>query len=177
MSFRSKTIIKLSAAAGLAVVAVATAISKIHHLTATGEEGLQVWFYDQSEAVLYTVPRGTVPPHEGVGGDKNDGVRAVVVAGRDECSDRSKRRIAYLETYTPEHKQLVEGIRAARAEGRAYGRPIPSAGSGFYEKNTLVRRVDDPKWFDMTTVEARQIVSQWRNERSPEGNTLDICMP
>lgn len=138
---------------------------------------MHVWFYDQSEAVLYTVPRGTYPPHEGVGGEKNDGVRAVVVAARDECNESSKRRIAYLETYTPEYKQLVEGIRAARAEGRAYGRPIPSAESGFYEKNTLVRRVDDSRWFDMTTVEARQIVSQWRNERGPEGKTLDVCTP
>ncbi|HSW47071.1 MAG TPA: hypothetical protein VLM89_16020, partial [Phycisphaerae bacterium] len=70
-----------------------------------------------------------------------------------------------------------EGVRAARAEGRAYCRPIPEAESGFYEKNTLVRRVDDPMWYDMTTAEGKQIVAQWRSERGPNGKALDVCTP
>ena len=99
------------------------------------------------------------------------------MAGRAECDDSKKRRIAYLETYTPEHKQLVEDVRAAREEGRAYDRPIPKAESGFYEKNTLVRRIDDPRWYDMSTTEARQTVAQWRSDRGPNGKALDVCAP
>jgi hypothetical protein len=143
----------------------------------TGEEGLQVWFYDQSEKRLYETARETIPPHEGIGGPWGDGVRAIVVAPEAGCSNPGKHRIAYLETYTLELKQLHEGVRAARTAGQPYGEPIPSGESGFYEKNTLVRRVDDPTWYDMTTAKARQIIAEWRSERGSDGKTLDVCMP
>ncbi|HSW44070.1 MAG TPA: hypothetical protein VLM89_00695, partial [Phycisphaerae bacterium] len=87
MTSRTKTIIKVTTVGGLLGVAGAMGISRVRHLTATGEEGLQAWYYDQSEGELYTVPRETIPPHKGIGGEKNDGVRAVVVAGRAECDD------------------------------------------------------------------------------------------
>lgn len=177
MTSRTKIIIKMTALGGLLTVAMAMAVSQLHRFTATGEQGLQVWFYDQSERELYAVPRETIPPHKGIGGEKNDGVKAVVVADRTECGDGKRRRIAYLEICTPEHQRLVEGVRAARAEGRAYGEPIPEAESGFFEKNTLVRCVDDPKWYDMTTPEAKRIVNQWRSERGPNGKTLEVCTP
>lgn len=177
MTSRTKTIIKIAVVGGLLVTAGAMTVSRLRQFTTTGEQGLQVWFYDLSERQLYAVARDTVPPHNGIGGEKNDGVKAVVVANRTECGNGTKRRIAYLETYTPEHKQLEEGVRAARAERRPYGRPIPDAEGGFYEKNTLVRRVDDPKWYDMTTPEAKRIVSVWRSERGPDGKTLEVCTP
>jgi hypothetical protein len=177
MPTSARTILKVTGVGGLLVVAAATAASRLHRWPATGEEGLQVWYYDQSARALYAVPRDTVPPHCGVGGEKNDGVKAMVVAGHGECADRQKRRIAYLETYTPEHQRLVEGVRAARTAGRAYGQPIPEAESGFYEKNTLVRRVDDPTWYDLSTVTGKQIVAQWRSERGPDGKALDVCTP
>jgi len=177
MPSRAKTIIRVIAASGVLLLAGAMAASRMYRFTATGEENLQVWFYDQSERELYTMPRETVPPHPGIGGEKNDGVKAVIVAGHGECRDDKQRRIAYLETYTPEHKQLVEGVRAARKAGRAYGRPIPEAQSGFYEKNTWVRRLDDPVWHDMTTKKGKEIVTRWRSERGPDGRALDVCAP
>lgn len=177
MTPRTMTIIKLTATGAVLVVAVILAVSRLQRFTTTGEQGLRVWFYDQSERELYAVARETVPPHKGTGGEKNDGVKAVVVADRAACGDEKRRRIVYLETYTPEHQRLVEGVKVARAEGRPYGKPIPDTESGFYEKNTLVRRVDDPKWYDMTTPEAKRIVSGWRSERGPDGKTLEVCTP
>jgi hypothetical protein len=177
MTATTKTIIKMAATGGLLAVAVAMTISRMPYLTAIGEEGLQVWFYDQSEHELYTVPRETIPPHKGVGGKKNDGVKAIVVAGRGDCDDPQKRRIAFLESCTPDYKQLMEDVRAARTAGRDCDRPIPEAESGYYEKNTLVRQVHDPTWYDMTTAEARQIVARWQSERGSNGQTLDVCTP
>jgi hypothetical protein len=171
------TILKMTAAGGLLAVATLAAVSTMRRLATTGEEDLQVWFYDQSERELYVMPRDTIPPDKGIGGEENDGVKAIVVAGHDECDDGKNRRIAYMETYTPEHKRLVEGVRAARAAGRPYGEPLPEPESGFYDKNTLVRRVDDPTWHDMTTAQARQIVAQWRSERGRDGKALDACTP
>jgi len=177
MPWRTGTIIRLSVVGGLLAVAVTAAILRIPQLRATGEEGARVWYYDQSEGRLYAVARDTVPPHPGIGGRENDGVRAMVVAPRGRCGDPAHQRIAYLETRTPEYRRLSEGIRAARAAGRAYGEPIPDAESGFEEKNTLVRRMDDPAWHDMTTAEARRIVHQWHGERGPDGGPLEVCIP
>ncbi len=177
MTSKTKTIIQVTSVAALLVIAATLAISNIRAFTATGEEGLQTWYYDESEGELYKVPRETIPPHRGIGGKTNDGARAIVVAAEGECADPKKRRIAYLETYTPEYKQLMEDVRAARAEGRACGRPLPKAESGFYEKNTLVRRVDDPTWYDMTTTKAGQIVAQWKKERGSDGKTPKVCTP
>jgi len=99
------------------------------------------------------------------------------VAGQTECGDPGKRRIAYLETHTPELKNLLEGIRAARAQGRASDQPIPTGESDFFDKNTLVRRLTESTWHDMTTAEARRIVTEWRDWRSPDGGTVVVCTP
>jgi len=60
-----------------------------------GENGAEVWSYDQQRKLLYTVPRDTIPPDN----DRRGGVRAVVVAFRGEENDPKKRCIAYMETY------------------------------------------------------------------------------
>jgi hypothetical protein len=167
----------IGAAGIVCVSAITFGVWRFCRGPAGGEDGLQIWFYDQSERKLYPAGRDTIPPHEGIGGPQGDGVRAIVVAAQAECGDKTRQRTAYLETYTPELKQLHEGIRAARKAGRAYGKPLPSGESGFYEKNTLVRRVDDPRWYDMATPEAGRIVAQWRSERGPKGEALDVCTP
>ena len=177
MNPRTKAILKVSVVAGLLVGAATWAMSRIHYVTGAGEEGLQVWFYDQSEGRLYAVPRDTIPPHKGIGGTEDDGVKAVVVAPLADCNDSKKRRIAYLETYTPDYKRLLEDVRAAQAAGRPLGRPMPDPETGYYEKNTLVRRVDDPKWYDLTTAEAKRIVAEGRSRRGPNGEAQGICTP
>jgi hypothetical protein len=143
MSPRAQSAAKFVAAITLAVVALAVVGQRVSSLRKTGEEGAAVWFYDLSEKRLYTVPRETVPPDAGIGGPKGDGVRAVVVAFRGEQGDPSKRRIAYLETCTPELKDLLERVRTARASGRTIEGGIPPHDSDYFQTNSLVRRPDE----------------------------------
>ena len=177
MNLSRKAILKYALLAALCLSALITGITRLGRGLATGEEGAQVWFYDQSERELYAVPRDTIPPHEGVGGTAGDGVRAIVVAPATDCNDQGKRRIAYLETCTPELKQLNEGLRAARAAGTPYGKPIPGGESSFFDKNTLVRGVDQPVWHDMTTPEARKLVNGSRASNPGNGAQLSVCAP
>jgi hypothetical protein len=169
--------IKVVLVGGLCLTAVIMGVSRLRLSLAVGEQGVQVWFYDESERKLYAVARDTIPPHEGIGGTTGDGVRAIVVACPADRDDASRRRIAYLETYAPELKRLQEDLRAARAAGRACGRPIPTGESGFFEKNTLVRRPDEPTWHDMTTPAARAIIRQSRSSPCPDGSSPLICSP
>lgn len=177
MSHKTQTIIKAAAAGLLAIGAIVLGVSRLRSTLATGEEGLQVWFYDPGREKLYTVAKDTIPPDEEVGGPKGHGVRAMIVAGQTGCGDRSQQRIAYLETYTPELKKLLEDIRAARGQGRTYDRPIPASDSDYFAKNTLVRRPGESSWHDMTTAEARRIVAEWREWRGPDGSGLVVCTP
>ncbi len=98
------------------------------------------------------MPASTVPPDKGIGGSSGDGVRAVVVAFRAEQSDPHKWRIAYLETFTPELKDLLEKVQAARAAGRAFKGRIPARDSDYFQTNSLVKSLDwryapDGPWF------------------------------
>jgi hypothetical protein len=138
MNIRTRTGVKLAAAAVLAVALAGFLVSRAGALWKTGEAGATVWFYDQSEKRLYALPNDTVPPHKGIGGKSGDGVRAVVVSFRPDPNDPRKRRIAYLETYTPELKQLLDQIRAARAAHQRYSGPAPARDSDFFQVNTLV---------------------------------------
>jgi len=177
MSHKTKVLIKAALAGVLCAGAVAFGAWRLWSGVATGEEGLEIWFYDQSEQKLYGVGRDTIAPHEGIGGPKGDGVRAIVVAAETDCGDPGKQRIAYLETHTPELKELLEGVQTACAEGYAYAKPIPSGESDFFDKNTLVRRPGEPTWHDMTTPQAKRIVAEWRAWDSPEGSSLVVCTP
>lgn len=177
MSDKARTIATIVAAGFLAAGAIGIGVWHFRSAWATGEADLQVWFYDQSEQKLYKVAKDTISPHAGTGGPKNDGVRAVVVARQTKCGDPGKRRIAYLETYTPELKKMLEDVRAARGQGRTPDKPIPSGDSDYFDKNTLVRRPDESSWHDMTTPEARRIVAEWRDWRGPDGSSLAVCSP
>lgn len=177
MTSRTRTIIKATLAGGLLVAGIALGISRIRHFATIGEEGVRVWFYDQSEQRLYAVPRETIPPHSGIGGAAGDGVRAIVVACRAEQGDPAKRRIAYLETYTPELKRILEGIRAARAAGRVYEGQIPARDSDFFQKNTLVRRPTEVVWHDVASAAGQKIMAEWRNWSGLDGQPLIVCAP
>jgi len=99
------------------------------------------------------------------------------VAQEGQCNVPEARRIAYLETYTPELKRLLEDVRVARTQGRAPEKPIPSGDSGYFDENTLVRRLEEDTWHDMTTLEARRIVTEWRQTRASDGSPLIVCTP
>ena len=177
MSERTTNILKAAGVVALLLVAVLFIASRINRAGRTGEEDLTVWFYDQSEQELYPAPRNAVPPHKGVGGPSGDGVRAVVVAAPEQQSDAGARRIAYLETYTPELKALIERVLEARASGLPCEETLPPRDSDFYQKNTLVRRAEDSDWYDTTTPQALRIMSEWRGWRSNDGQSLVVCVP
>ena len=108
MTPEMKTILKITLSGGLFVAAVGMGVARFRDFSRTGEQGACIWFYNEGKRELYAVPRDTIPP------DNGKGVRAIVVACPKEPS---KQQIAYLETYTPEYQQLLEGIRAAQAAG------------------------------------------------------------
>ncbi|MBN1344694.1 MAG: hypothetical protein JXQ73_18525 [Phycisphaerae bacterium] len=177
MNERNKKIVKLSLAGLLLIVSLGFGISRLHYVLATGEEGLSVWFYDQSEQELYPVAKETIPPHEGIGGRADDGVRAVVVVAQADQNDPTKRQIAYLETYTPDLKRLLEDVRAARAAGRPYKGTIPSRESEFFQKNTMVRRAAEADWHESTSEEGLRITTEWRSWPCWAGSRPVVCTP
>jgi len=162
---------------GLAALATVFVVSRVNAFRQTGEEGARVWFYDQSEQRLYAVPASTIPPHKGIGGLSGVGVRAVVVTFRGDPRDAEARRIAYLETYAPDLKALMEQIRQARLGGRAYAGPSPPRESDYCQTNTLVRRVNEPAWHTSNSEEAQTIRSEWRAWCGPQGQPPMVSAP
>jgi hypothetical protein len=177
MNARNRIFLKLAVAVVLAAVALAFVGKRIGGLRKTGEEGATAWFYDQSEKRLYEVPRGTIPPHKGIGGPSGDGVRAVVAAFRAERNDPHKQRIAYLETFTPELKNMLENIQAARAAGHAFKGRIPSRNSDFFQTNSLVKGPEETEWHFSNSPEGRQVMTEWKSWRGPDGQPPVVCMP
>jgi hypothetical protein len=177
MSAQARTFPKLAAAVALALVAVAVVSQRVGGCRKTGEEGAAVWFYDQSEKRLYEVPRDTIPPHKGIGGRNGDGVRAVVVASRAEQSDPRRRRIAYLETCTPELKDLLDKVRAARASGQAFKGRIPARDSEYFRTNSLVKGPEESEWHASSSPAGRRVITEWRSWRGPDGQPPVVCVP
>lgn len=111
------------------------------------------YFYDLSERKLFVAERSAIPPIKGINDAQADGVRAVVVSTNGQPEDKTGRRIAYLETNSPELKQDLE---AARANGTA-----PAIGRGAAQQFRLVKRPDDRDWVSLATPEGEGIVSEW----------------
>lgn len=164
-------------AAALALVAVAFVSKQVGGCRKTREEGATTRFYDQSERRLYEVPRDTLPSHKGIGGPNGDGVRAVVMAFRSQQSDPSKWRIAYLETYTPELKDLLEKVQAARASGQAFKGRIPARDSEYFHTNSLVKGLAETEWHASSSPEDRRVLTEWRSWRGPDGQPPVVCVP
>ena len=161
----------------LALVALAFVSKQVGGCRKTGEEGATTWFYDQSEKRLYEVSRNTIPPHKGIGGPSGDGVRAVVVAFRAEQGGPRKRRIAYLESYTPELKDLLEKVQAARASGQAFKGRIPARDSEYFQTNSLVKGLAETEWHASSSLEGRRAMTEWRSWRGPDGQPPVVCVP
>ena len=66
------------------------------------------FFYDLSEKELFEAPRTLIPPIKGINDDEEDGVSAVVISVTGDPKDKSSRKIAYLEKYSPELKRDLE---------------------------------------------------------------------
>lgn len=177
VSPQTQTLLKLAAAIALAIAAMAFVGKRIGGFRKTGEAAATTWFYDQSEKRLYEVPRDTIPPHKGIGGLSGDGVRAVVVAFRAERSDPGKRRIAYLEMFTPELKDLLEKVQAARAYGQVFKGHIPARDSEFFLTNSLVKGPEEIEWHASNSPEGRRVMAEWKSWRGPDGQPPVVCAP
>jgi hypothetical protein len=177
MTVEHRVVLKWTGAAVLLAAAVVIGITQMGRVTTTGEEGVQVWFYDQSARQLYAVPRDTLPPHAGIDGKPDDGVRAIVVAAESEQRDPTKLRIAYLETYTPELKRILEEMRAARAGGRPARSALPGSDGDYFQQNTLVCRPGETTWYAQTSKEGPRIMAEWHGWTSAAGQPLVVCVP
>ena len=104
-------------------------------------------------------------------------MRAVVVAFRSQQSDPSKRRIAHLETYTPEFKDLLERVQAARASGRAFKGRIPARDSEYFQTNSLVKGPEETQWHASSSPEGRRVMAEWRSWRGLDGQPPVVCVP
>ncbi|HEX3799495.1 MAG TPA: hypothetical protein VH413_12420 [Verrucomicrobiae bacterium] len=172
----AKTFLKVvTATAALAVVGWIVA-SKFRGMSGRGDR-TQVWFYDESEKELYAMPLNTIPPDKGIGGPSGDGVRAIVVGFAGYKHDLKKRKIAYLLTYTPELKQILDKVMAARLAGRLLNELSPSSQGTYFQSNTLVRLTEDSDWHSENTPEGRKAMNEWRSWRGQDGSQPVICVP
>lgn len=169
--------IKYAVLAVLLISAGVVGAVQLRKSSRTGEEGMQSFFFDESEQRIFLAPRESVPPLEGVGGEAGDGVSAILVACRGDQADPAKRRIAYLETNAPPLKQLFEDIRSARARGEIYEGKGPDRESDFVAKNKLVRREGETTWHAMNTKEGIKIVDEWKAWRCDDGQGMVVCTP
>ena len=146
-----KDIIKFTV---LGIVVLAAAVVAFRNVTA--DRGPQDWFYDLSEARLYTAPLGSITPLPGVGGESGDGVEAKVVAPEGECGKAASRKVVYLVTYTEEYQRL-------KAESKDSGQLNETANRSFQVANTLVRRPTDSQWFASDSEEGVKIVEEFND--------------
>ena len=151
------------------------AFSHLRSSSRSGHAGNHVWFYDESEKKLYSMPDTTIPPDKGIGGAGGDGEKAVVVTFGKDWHDRSKWRIAYLQKYTPELKKALDELIIARAAHRVFDGSVPARQSAYFQSNTLVKRVDDHDWFPANSDEGKKILTEWRAWHGADGSGPIIC--
>jgi hypothetical protein len=155
-------------------VAAVCAISSLEHLRASrGEAGVRVWFYDQSSKKLYAAPRDLISPD----GKDDRRVKAVVIGFQGLRNEPSQLKIAYLEKYSPEFKELLERAAAAHAAERQFKEQIPSQASSYFQNNTFIKRSDETAWHAIRSPEARQIMFEWQEWRGPNGEAPIISVP
>jgi hypothetical protein len=169
---QAKTVLFHGAFAVLIAVAV-FAVARARHSRDDGESGARVWFYDQSAARLYAVPRDLIPPD----GASDTRVRAMVVRFQDMGKKIGELKVAYLEKYSPEFKALLERAQAAHAARLPFMEKLPSQNSEYYQDNTFVKRPAESSWHTLGSAEAREIMQEWRTWRGPAGQPPIISVP
>lgn len=163
-----------SIVAGVAILgAVTYAAVRVMSGDAANERGELRYYYDLSEKKLFKGPRDGFPPLEGIGGEPNDGVLAVVVAPAGRCGDAAAQRIVYLETFKPELQEYHKTVAKAMAEG---AEQPPAPDRKWVTDRTLVRRFGEEAWHSMSTREAMAIVRE-PLAKGPSGEDVEICLP
>jgi hypothetical protein len=134
----------------------------------------RAYFYDQSAKKLFVAPHSSVPPIKGIEGQEEDAVRAVVISTSGNCLDESSRKIAYLETYTPELKRQVESRQ--NNGPNAADTPAVTIRRGEAHALILVRRPAEMDWHPMTSPEAQEIL-RTISTPGPDGKMPVVCIP
>ena len=136
------------------------------------------WFYDLNSGQLFAGPIGAIPPIDAPSGPQPDGTPAGVRARVYSCHHCSPadRTIAWLETYTVEHRDILRGpqnLPKTPAEDKPY---IPGpehlelmAGGGL-----LVKRPGDKEWIAHNTAEGRSLTVV---PGCPTGQAPEECRP
>jgi hypothetical protein len=126
------------------------------------------YFYDLAEQKLFVAPRSSIPPILGIKRGELTGVRAIVISANGDPKDKASRKIAYLEKYSPDLKQVLESVRA----GKTTDVPSHSERQG----RIFVRRFQDPEWYSVNSPEGEKIMTEW-NVAGPEGKFPVVCAP
>jgi hypothetical protein len=170
---RVKTFLVAVSLALLTALALFFIIARVRRFRDDGEAGARVWFYDQGANRLYPASRNLIPPD----GNSEARVRALVIGFQGMGNEVSQLKIAYLEKYSPKFKALLERAAAAHAAKTPFAEKIPSQSSAYYLDNTFVKRPGEDSWHTFGTVDARQIMMEWRNWRGPAGQPPVISVP
>jgi len=125
------------------------------------------FFYDLSSKKLFAAAREAIPPIRGTDNAEEDAVRAVVIAPSGDPNKKSDRKIAYLEKYSPQLKELLAKVRDGKAE------PLPRGARDSYR---FVKRLNDTEWHAVNTPEGEKIMGEW-NVPGPDGKFPAVCSP
>ena len=151
------------------VLAIAiAAFFLVRHFTTGSGLSDEAFFYDLSEKKLFTAPRSAIPPIQGINGEEEDGVGAVVISTSGDPRDKKSRKIAYLEKYSPELKRDLE---QAQRTGQA-----AQIGRAVAQRLRFVRSESDPSWHSLDSDEGNRIISEWAAP-GPDGDTPVVCTP
>jgi hypothetical protein len=131
------------------------------------------YFYDLSERKLFVASRTLVPPIPGVNDAKLDGMRAIVISTNGDPKDKTGRKVAYLEKYSPELKQQLEAMQAGQESAAAPGARISR---GAAQSFTFVRRVDEETWYPVNSAEGEKIMTEWQTPGA-DGVVPVVCAP
>jgi hypothetical protein len=152
----------------LALVLLAAAGLCFVKLKPEPEQSGKGFFYDLAAQKLFVAPRTLIPPIPGINGKELTGVRAIVISTNGNPRDRAARKIAYLETYSPELKQVLEAVRA----GKTTSVPLHQ------ERQTqiFVKRLTEAQWYAVKSPEAERVLTEW-NVPGPDGKLPVVCTP
>jgi hypothetical protein len=126
------------------------------------------FFYDLAEQRLFVAPRTLIPPIPGLTGGALKGVRAVVISTNANPGDKASRKIAYLEKYSPELKEVLEAVRAGKTSA------VPSHQER--QAQIFVRRLNEAEWYAVKSPEGEKILTEW-NVPGPDGKLPSVCSP
>ena len=105
----------------IAIIVVALALVGTIGWFMMGEGGgdgpKSLWFYDLNSGELFVGPVASLPPIEAPSGDLKGaaaGTPAGVLASVISIEGDSEKKVAFLQAYTPDAKQLIEASRNAQ---------------------------------------------------------------